>query len=63
VMYYPTRLGDIEEQKEGKMSVTDLLKKAGYNPDETNPEDNLVDVEGTVLSPKRIDFTAHSLMI
>jgi len=63
VMYYPTRLGDIEEQEERKISVSDLLQKSGYRKDETNPDESLIDVEGTVVSPKQIDFTAHSLMV
>ena len=38
VMHFPTRLGDIEQQESGDLTVTDLLKKSGYKPDPNNPE-------------------------
>ena len=64
VMYYPTRLGDIEEQEDGKISVSDLLQKSGYGADQTNPDEPLVDVEGTVLARainRNIYFLTHYL--
>ena len=62
-MHFPTRLSDIEQHEKGDLAVSDLLKRSGYQRDTLDPAESLIEIESVVLSPKRIDFTAHSLII
>ena len=58
-MYFPTRLKDIEEHEGGKLGINDLLKRSRFLGEGIAPEEQVLEIEGTVLAPKRINFTAH----
>ena len=34
-MYFPTKVGDIEQQEQGDLTVSDLLKRSGFQRDST----------------------------